>query len=122
MDDHVDLLRTHPKKPPRLNHFEAFVHHCRGVNVDAVSHAPVGMSQRLLRGDARQRLEWRLAERAARSRQNKAPYFALGSAAQALMYGVVFTVYWQNFLTRLLRRGHDQLACRHQYFLVRERN
>src|SRR5882762_5404040 len=122
MNHHLNLLRLHPKQPPRLNHLESLVHHRRRINRDPVPHPPIRMSQRLLRRHIRQILQRRLPKRPARRRQNNPQHFPMRPAAQALVYRVVLAVHRQQFLPRLLHRRHHQLAGRHQHFLIRKRN
>src|SRR5260370_1112882 len=50
MHDDVNLVRAHAKEPARFDDFEAFVHHRRGINGDAVSHAPVDSATMMNKG------------------------------------------------------------------------
>src|SRR5437763_7905326 len=66
MDDYLDTIHLHPKKPVRLDHFQALVEQCRGIDRSLGSHIPRRMFQRLLRRDRVEFCSRRFAERAAR--------------------------------------------------------
>src|SRR5258708_19301841 len=84
MNHHFNLLRPHPKEPVRLDDLEAFVHHRRGINGDAIAHAPVRMRERLLWRDTLQRRQRRFAKRSTRDRKST----RLNSSHQTISYAV----------------------------------
>ena len=65
------LLVGHAEQVVRLDELEPLVHERGRVDGDLRPHGPVGMSERLLRGDGGQLRGRAAAERAARSRQEK---------------------------------------------------
>src|SRR5260370_1030664 len=91
MNHHFNLLRPHAKEPVRLDDLEAFVHHRRGINGDAIAHAPVRMRERLLWRDTLQRRQRRFAKRSTRSGQHQPPHLSMLPAPQTLVDRVVPT-------------------------------
>lgn len=77
MNDDVDLIRAHVEEPVGFDDFETFVHHRGGVDGDAIAHAPVGMIEGLLDGDAGEFGERRFAEGATGSGEDEAADFGI---------------------------------------------
>src|SRR5260370_36222783 len=106
MNDDVDLVRAHAKKPARLDHFKTLVHHRCRIDGNAVSHAPVGVRESLLGSDVCQPSEGRLSKRPARGGQKHAANFSVYSAAQALIDSIVLAIYGPQITPNRFRRGH----------------
>src|SRR3546814_4214468 len=65
MDEDADAVEPDREQVVRLDQFEALVHHRCRIDTDLRAHRPVGMRDRLRRGDMRHRLGTESAERAA---------------------------------------------------------
>ena len=122
MNDHFDLVGAHIEQPVGLDDFEALIHHGRGVNGDAVAHAPVGMMEGLLRGDIGELGERRFTERATGGGEDEATNFGVRTSAQALVNGVMFGIDGEELPSRFRRCGHHQFAGSNQDFFVGKSN
>src|SRR5262245_46024338 len=73
MNNDLDTLHLHPKKPVRLDHLTPLIKQCRGIDCDLRSHVPGRMFERLLRRDGIESCSRRFAERTAgRSEEDSA--------------------------------------------------
>src|SRR3984957_7638262 len=118
MDCDTDLFWRKAEESAGFDHLEALVHHGGGVDGDALAHDPGGVFEGLGRGDVLEVSEGGVAEGATGGGEPDLPDLLRGSAAHALVDGVVLGVDGEQGYVVLLRGGDDELACGYEALLV----
>ena len=118
MDDDIDLIGADAEEPAGFDDLKALVDHRGGVDGDAVAHAPVGMSESLGGSDGFEGLERRFAERATGGGEDDAANLGVGSGAETLVDGVVFTVDGEEFPAGFGGSGHNEFTSGNKDFFV----
>src|SRR5215831_20796696 len=70
VDDDLDALHFHAKKPMRLDHLQPLIEQSRGIDCDLRPHVPGRMLQRSFDCDGIEVLSWSFAKRSTRGGQN----------------------------------------------------
>ena len=122
LDHNLNLLHRDAEQPSCFHHFQPLVHHRGAVDCYLSAHRPVGMLKRILHLNVLHLLPRSFAERAARCSQKDFMYPVSMLAVQALEYGAMFTVHRQYPDILLFCQRHDDMACGHKRFLIREGN
>src|SRR5579872_2593458 len=118
MNNHRNLLRRHIEQTAGLDHFESFVHQCRGIDGDAIAHLPGRVVERLLHRNIGKFGFRRMQEWSAGSREPDAPDFLHASATKALMDCVVLAVNGKQWLALVPGFGGDKFSRCDQAFFV----
>ena len=118
MYQHLDTRRFHTKKPTRLNHLEALVHHGSRVDGNLGTHGPIGMLQGTLRRYRSQLLGRHQSERTARSRQKDFIDLVGAFASQRLENGRMLAVDRNDGHAILTSQTRHQLSGYDERFLI----
>ncbi len=120
MDGGADLGGGKGEEAAGLDDLEALVHHGGGVDGDALAHDPGGVFEGLLWGDVLEVGEGGVAEGATGGGEPDLLDLGWGTAAHALVDGVVLGVDGEEDYIVLARRGDDELAGGYEALLVGE--
>ena len=120
VDGDADLCGREVEEAAGFDDLEALVHHGGGVDGDALAHDPGGMFEGLGGGDVVEVGERGVAEGATGGGEPDLFDFGGGSAAHALVDGVVLGVDGEEGYVVFFRGGDDELACGYEALLVGE--